>query len=655
MPEQSNLESMLELFYFETSQYLSQLEESIINGEKSNNFSDAVIDEIFRIMHNIKSSAAMMSFPNISSLAHNMEDLFFYLREEKPKKVNYSTVSDLVLDGVDFIKVELEKIKSGDDADGDNSYLIAGIKDFLTALKQTGTSVNNFMAVVYFEEGCEMENIRAFNIIHQLNDFAQEVQYTPEDIMENDHSIEIIKDQGFKIVFKTDHTLEEMQDFFYGTSFVRDLKIVVLDHGEKINQLNQPQKNLCAENLNPPKERAAEKFSKKTANTSQHMISVNVEKLDMLMDLVGELVIVEAMVTQNPDLKELELKNFKKASRQLRKITGEVQDIVMSIRMVPLAITFQKMNRIVRDMSKKLNKDVVLEIMGEETEVDKNIIEQISDPLMHLIRNAVDHGLESNEERTKKGKTEQAKVVIEAKNAGGDVLISVKDNGKGLDKEKILKRAKENGLLHKAENELTDKEIFNLIFLPGFSTKENATEFSGRGVGMDVVTKNIENIGGSVLIDSIPNVGTTITLKIPLTLAIISGMNIQVGKSCYTIPITTIRESIRARGQQIITDPNGNEMIMVRGQCYPIIRLHEFFNAKTDVTDLREGIIIMIENDEKTTCLFADALLGEQQVVVKALPSYIKKIRGLAGCTLLGDGSISLILDTAGFFVTHLN
>ncbi|MBP2661638.1 MAG: chemotaxis protein histidine kinase-like protein, partial [Firmicutes bacterium] len=234
------------------------------------------------------------------------------------------------------------------------------------------------------------------------------------------------------------------------------------------------------------------------------MISVNVAKLDTLMDLVGELVVAEAMVIQNPDLRGLSLNNFAKAVRQLEKITGEMQDIVMSIRMLPLAATFQKMNRIIRDMCKKLGKEVQLELVGEETEVDKNIIEHISDPLMHIIRNAVDHGIESGEERIAAGKPANGKVTLEAKHDGSDVVILIKDDGRGLNRDKILKRARDNGLLHKPENEMTDKEIYSFIFAPGFSTNDKVTEFSGRGVGMDVVTKNITSIGGMVGVDSIP-------------------------------------------------------------------------------------------------------------------------------------------------------
>jgi len=319
--------------------------------------------------------------------------------------------------------------------------------------------------------------------------------------------------------------------------------------------------------------------------------------------------------------------------------------------MVPLSVTFNKMHRIVRDMCKRLDKDVHLEIIGEETEVDKNIIEHISDPLMHLVRNSIDHGIEQPQERLALGKPRTGTITLEAINTGSDVQIIVRDDGKGLNKEQILKKARENNLLFKNEEDMSDKEIFNLILLPGFSTKENVTEFSGRGVGMDVVRKNIEKVGGTLFVDSTEGRGTVITLKIPLTLAIIDGMNIKVGRSRYTIPINSIKESFRPKEGDIITDPDGNEMIMVRGQCYLIRRLHKLFMVQTDITKFTDGIILMLDQDEKTVCVFADELLGQQQVVVKALPQYIRnfnKVRGLAGCTLLGDGSISLILDIAG-------
>jgi two-component system chemotaxis sensor kinase CheA len=673
---------MLDIYIFETSQNIEQLEASILSSEKTSSYSQNAINEIFRIMHTIKGSSAMMLFNNISTLAHSIEDLFYYLRERKPQSVDCSMLSDLVLEGVDFIKVELQKIKAGDNTDGDCSMLIRNIEEFLSLLKQQNPSEvdvekppsvqqhyyivpdktaspehrNIFKATIFFEEGCEMENIRAYTVIHNLKELTEEVFFLPSDIIENDDNIQVIREQGFTVYVKVDKSYEEMHAFFMQTVFLKDLEFIQLENDEELKIFDTSKKMVVHEKqVKVPQiveiKEAAQAGKDIQPAVAQSIISVNVAKLDKLMDLVGEMVIAEAMVTQNPDLKGLDLENFQKAARQLHKITSEIQDMVMSIRMVPLSTTFHKMHRIVRDMSKKLGKEVHLELVGEETEVDKNIIEHISDPLMHLIRNAIDHGVEPMEDRKVIGKPKVGTITLEAKNAGSDVLVIVKDDGKGLNKEKILQRARENELLTKPENEMTEKEIYALIFLPGFSTKESISEFSGRGVGMDVVTKNLETVGGSVSVDSMEGMGTTITLKIPLTLAIIDGMNVKVGHSRYTIPTISIKESFRPKESDIITDPDGNEMIMVRGQCYPIFRLHERYEVKTEITHFTEGILIMVEQDEKSYCIFADELLGQQQVVVKTLPNYIKntkKIQGLAGCTLLGDGSISLILNVGG-------
>lgn len=676
-------EPMMEMFIFETNNNIEQLESIILNCEKTSCYSQDTVNEIFRIMHTIKGSSAMMLFNDISSLAHSIEDLFFFLRERKPENINYATLSDLVLEGVDFIKVELQKIKSGDNADGDVSILIGNVQDFLELLKEVNPSVeaiiksetlkkqqyyispeniivsskqNLFYAVVCFENGCEMENIRAYTIIHNLMEFTEDILYFPENIIEDDDSVYTIREQGFKLLVKTDKSYDEMLEFLNKTIFLESVKLTQLDDEDQFNQIRKDNvkeveipivKMPQVQNLGARSQVETETQT----STTQSIISVNVLKLDKLMDLVGEMVIAEAMVTQNPDLMGLELENFQKAARQLHKITSELQDVVMSIRMVPLSTTFQKMHRIVRDMSRKLDKEIQLDIIGEETEVDKNIIEHIADPLMHIVRNSIDHGIEATEDRVDKGKSRAGSIILEAKNAGSDVLIIVRDDGRGLNKKKILQRAKDNGLLTKPEDEMTDREIYNQIFHPGFSTKDSITEFSGRGVGMDVVTKNIESVGGSISIDSTEDIGTTITLKIPLTLAIIDGMNVRVGKSRYTIPTTVIKESFRPKECDIIKYPDGSEMIMVRGQCYKILRIHEYYNVQTNVTTFAEGILIMVEQEDESICLFADKLLGQQQVVVKPLPDYIRKVKnvkGLSGCTLLGDGSISLIIDVLG-------
>lgn len=671
-------EPMTEMFIFETEQLLEQLEQIILASEKIQEFASQDINEIFRIMHTIKGSSAMMLYNNISTLAHFIEDLFFFLRENKPASIQFSNLTDLVLKGADFIQTELAKIKAFQTPDADPDHIIKEIGEFLNHLKKLNSisendhdpmqksspaekhkyyiapenpngrpSQKDYKALIFFEEGCQMENIRAFSVIHNLKDLVNDIRYYPENIMD-DEAEEIIRNNGFKILFKTGHPVETIRENLMQAVFLKSLTLEEADKEEEIETFAN--KNTIVPEVTSHKPRQAtpkEETEVQSKTINQSMISVNINKLDKLMDLVGELVTSESMVTQNPDLNGLVLENFGKAARQLKKITGELQDTVMSIRMVPLSATFQKMNRIVRDMSKKLGKSVQLQIIGEQTEVDKNIIEHISDPLMHLIRNAIDHGIEPREVRLSKGKDENGKITLEAKNAGGDVLIIVKDDGKGLDRDKILKKAKENGLVTKPESELSNREIFLFIFLPGFSTKENISEYSGRGVGMDVVSKNIEKVNGSVSVDSIPDEGTVVTIKIPLTLAIIDGMNIRVGKAIYTIPTISIREAFRPVENNVFEDTEGNEMIMIRGQCYRILRLHRLFNISTDVTRVHEGILIMAESDNKTICIFADELLGEQQVVVKGLPGYINKVKGLAGCTILGNGDISLILDVA--------
>jgi two-component system chemotaxis sensor kinase CheA len=688
MSEQYSNEPLLDMFLFETTQLIEQLEQLVLNSEKeSNHLTEDGINEVFRIMHTIKGSSAMMMFNDLSKLAHTMEDIFYYIREEKPEILDFLELSDLVLDGVDFIKGEVEKIRNGENSEGDSSSLIHIMEQFLNKLKENNmpddlkkeigscdtkiqsdlcqnqiydhTYCNAFKAVIYFEDGCEMENLRAYTIIRNLNTITDQVSYVPEDIIDNDETAEIIRREGFCIYIKSDYSYDAMNDFLIQTDFLKSLELCQLENEEEIKSFFEKKPPELADQDNKEAEVSKpdilEKDSihkdMKAASVSQNIISVSVAKLDKLMDLAGEMVISEAMVIQNPDLSGLELDNFYKAARQLNKITVEMQDMVMSIRMVSLSATFNKMNRIVRDMCKKLKKDVKLEIIGGDTEVDKNIIEHISDPLMHLVRNCVDHGIEALDERLAKGKQKTGTVTLEAKNSASDVLIIVKDDGSGLDRDRILKKAKENKLLTKSEKDMTDKEVFNLILLPGFSTTEEITEFSGRGVGMDVVAKNIEAVGGSLYIDSAPDKGTQITLKIPLTLAIIDGMNIKVGSSCFTIPIMSIKQSFRPKDKDIFFDMDNNEMIMVRGQCYPIIRLHKRFGIKTAVTDLKDGIIIMVEHGDYTVCIFTDELLGQQQVVVKTLPEYIqrfKAIKGISGCTLLGDGSISLIIDVAG-------
>ncbi len=328
----------------------------------------------------------------------------------------------------------------------------------------------------------------------------------------------------------------------------------------------------------------------------------------------------------------------------------------MSMRMMPLTNTFQKMKRIVFDASRKLGKDIELEVIGENTEVDKNIIEHISDPLMHLVRNSVDHGIEEDvEDRKAYGKPEKGKITLEAKNEGGKVYICVRDDGKGLNKEKLFDKAMSNGLIDSSKEitDFQDKEIYRFITLPGFSTKEQVTELSGRGVGMDVVVKNIQDIGGRLDIESVEHEGSEMTLIIPLTLAIINGIVVQVENSLFVIETASIKEFVRVSEESLIQEPGGEEYLVLRGECYSFIRLNERYHLSDAHEKIDDGIVVVLEHEGTQVCVLIDKLLQEQEIVVKPIPPYVKKVKGLSGCTQLGDGSIALILDIGGLILSE--
>ena len=677
MVDQIADESMLDMYIFETTQNIKQLEQIVLNSEKLDGFSKNDIDEIFRIMHTIKGSSAMMSFEEVALLAHKMEDLFSFLRENPSQKYDRYMISELMLESADFINNKTEKINGvncGNKNEINADELIIRIDKVVNSIKNNGKislelsplidniqeplsnndkSLNLYTAMIFFEEDCEMENLRAFSLIIHLKEKIEDLSYFPQDLDNNIETVEYIRKKGLNLFFKTNMENDEIENLFSEETFIKDLSVTKHENSQVFEKeiekfingtKNESEKDIINKKTLTPQEATA---SVQKLSVNHGMITVNVSKLDDLMDMIGELVIAESMVINNPDLKGSKLLNFNKAAHQLHKITNELQDLTMSIRMVPLTSIFQKMNRIVRDMTIKLGKEVNLELIGADTEVDKNIIDHLSDPLMHLVRNAIDHGIETLQERMISGKPEKGTVLLEANNESGEIQIFIKDDGKGLNKKKILESAKKKGLLKKPENEMTDKEIFALIFLAGFSTNEKVTEFSGRGVGMDVVIKNVEDLGGRVSVDSTEGKGTQFTIKFPMTLAIIKGMNVRVGESIYTLPITVIKESLKPDNRNIITDPQNREMVLFRGQCHPIIRLHELYGVNSDSKNFNDGIFIMIESDGNIACLFVDELLGENQVVVKPLPNYLKKIVGIAGCTILGDGGISLMLDAS--------
>ena len=375
-------------------------------------------------------------------------------------------------------------------------------------------------------------------------------------------------------------------------------------------------------------------------------IRVDLRKLDSMLDLVGELVIAEAMVTRHSVVRNAENESLERAVHQLRRVASSLQDTATFVRMIPLAPTFRRMTRLVYDLSVKAGKQIDLVLMGEDTEVDRTVIERISDPLVHIIRNAVDHGIELPRERAGLGKSETGRLTIEGHHEGGEVWIVITDDGRGLNKAMILEKAISRGLISGNGSELTDNQIYHFIFEPGFSTASKVTDISGRGFGMDVVKKNIEKLSGRIDIRTRPGEGTAVVLRIPLTLAIIDGMLISSGGNRYIIPLLSIRESLRPDLSQIFSTPDGQEVIKLREELIPIVKLDEIFSRVKNTRNLGDGILMIVEGEYgDVVALFADELLGQQETVIKGLSGWLKKSRGVSGCTILGDGEVGLILD----------
>ncbi|MCB1915281.1 MAG: chemotaxis protein CheW [Rhodocyclaceae bacterium] len=375
-------------------------------------------------------------------------------------------------------------------------------------------------------------------------------------------------------------------------------------------------------------------------------IRVSVEKVDQMINLVGELVITQAMLTQSAEgLDPVVYERLMNGLVQLERNTRDLQESVMSIRMLPISVVFSRFPRVVRDVSKKLGKHVELKTIGEGTELDKGLVERISDPLTHLIRNSLDHGIESPERRRAAGKAETGTITLKAYHQSGNIVIEVGDDGAGLNREKILSKARERGL--ETSESMSDSEVWQLIFEPGFSTADQVTDVSGRGVGMDVVKRNIASMGGRVDIDSMGGVGTRMTVRLPLTLAILDGMSVGVGDETYIIPLNYVVESLQPGPNMMRSVSGVDSLIQVRGEYLPVISLREYFDVSDACTDWRKGIMVILEADGTKIALFVDQLIGQHQVVIKSLEANYRRVSGISGATIMGDGRVALILDAA--------
>jgi len=405
--------------------------------------------------------------------------------------------------------------------------------------------------------------------------------------------------------------------------------------------------SLAAKSL--PKVRQSPTGEQALLSPSSGFVKLDTAKLDNLVDLVGELVIAQSMVVQNPDVQMINSLQLVRCLRQLGRITTELQRNAMSLRMVPIRALFQKMNRLVRDLATQQQKQVQLVLEGEETELDRNIVEKLSDPLVHMIRNAIDHGLENSDDRVANGKSELGMIRLTAAHQRGGIVIRIQDDGKGLDRRRILAKAIDRGLV-KADATLTESEIFSLIFQAGFSTAEKVTDLSGRGVGMDVVRRNIENLRGKVEIQSRPGQGTTFTILLPLTLAIIDGLLVGVGGERYIIPTLSVRESFKPPPGTVKTIQGRGEVVSVRGRQTPLLRLGHYLGRTSRAVKPEDGIVVVVESGDAARGLLVDELLGKQEVVIKSLGHAFGQQNLLAGGAVLGDGWVGLILDVDTLF-----
>jgi len=574
-------------FLTESSDHLDDVESKILQLEESPENTD-IINNIFRPIHSMKGSAGFLGMKDIGKVSHELETLLDEARKGKLKIT--PEIIEILYEGIDILKKLREIVaKKVDDKD----------------------------AV------CDEINYQQL-----LSEIASALQH-----INNQDSAHARKPLGQILVESGDVSEEQLEAALHEQK--KHLGEILVEKG-----ITTPDKV-----ENALKIQAAS--GKKTAET----VKVDTQKLDNLVNLVGELVIANALISETLGaISDGASKNFS----QFKKIVKDMQDQVMSMRMVPLKSTFQKMARLVRDVSTKAGKKVRLEVAGEETELDKTVIEEIGDPLVHIIRNSIDHGIEPHDDRIAKGKPAEGLVRLNAFHKGGNIVIEIEDDGRGLCRDKILKKAIEKGLVEENAS-LTDQQIYGLIFAAGFSTAEKITDISGRGVGMDVVKKNVERLRGKVEISTVEGKGTKISIKLPLTLAIIDGMVVQVGDEKYVVPMLSIEESIRPNKENISTVQQRGELLNVRGDLLPIVRLHNLYNVKPKRTNPWEALILVVEGEGQRCGILVDDLLGQQQIVIKSLGEQFRNVKGVSGSAILGDGRVSLILDVSGIMNIALN
>jgi two-component system chemotaxis sensor kinase CheA len=674
-----------QVFFEESFEGLDIMESGLLDMEPGQADSEE-INAIFRAAHSIKGGAGTFSFMDVANFTHIMETLLDEMRDGR-RQITAQAI-DVLLKSVDVLRHMLNACQDDEEIDqavvavqkAELERILSGSgDDAASAAQQQTTAQAEAVPETKAEEqivGWKIvfnphDNILRtgndpYRIIRELSELGDiEVQCDTAQMPE----MELYEVEDFYLSWeiKLNKAVEQqtINDIFDWVEDECDMAIVPITEGGSVvvvdtapavaetiqpatgaQSLEETAQDEPAEAL-PAKAKPVAKAAKSgAAKGGGGSIRVDTAKIDSLINMVGELVITQSMLGMlGEGFNMSRVEKLIEGLGQLERHTRELQESVMQIRMLPISFTFSRFPRLVHDLSTKMGKSIELEMIGEDTEVDKTVIEKIGDPLVHLVRNSLDHGIEMPAERSAAGKPETGKIQLIASHKGGNIVIEIRDDGRGLNRDKILEKALEKGVISDATN-LSDKQIYELIFEAGFSTADQVSDVSGRGVGMDVVRRNINELGGGIEIESDPGKGSAIIIRLPLTLAILDGQSIKVGEETYIVPLVSIIESIQVRADMVNMVAGKGETFKLRDEYLPVIRLHEVFgieNPKT--TNISEGLLVVVEGDGSKCGLFVDDLLGQHQVVIKSLQTNYKKVEGASGATILGDGSVALILD----------
>jgi len=627
-----------QVFYEETAEHLVAMEELLLNLDVASPDSEE-LNAIFRAVHSIKGGAGTFGFDKLTKVAHVFETVLDKVR--KGELGLEGEMIDLFLEGGDVLNEVLTGYREEVEIDMASSESITErLQAVLGGSQKAEAPAKKTKAKAKPKPKAKAKaKAKA----------KKALKKKPEETTESKSEEEV--DPGFGFFDDAPKVLESVSEnepsegaeepgFGFFDEEVAEVE-AVSDHSDALEETikSAPPSRQAK---SPAAKSRLERPSKAQAEATS--IRIGVEKVDQLFNQVGEIVITQAMLAQTAShLDPAIFEQLENGLAQLERNTRDLQESVMAIRMVPIRMVFSRFPRLVRDMKKAFSKELELTMIGEETEIDKGFIEKLSDPLTHLLRNSFDHGIEAPETRKAAGKNPTGTIVLAASHQGGNVVIEVKDDGAGLNRERILAKAADQGIA--VPEGISDQEVWNLIFAPGFSTAKKVSDISGRGVGMDVVKKNVQAMGGTVEIESEAGVGSRFIIRLPLTLAIIEGMVVQVGKEVYILPITSIVESMRPQTSEIKTIMGKGELVNMRGEYLPIIRLYELFGTHSEVTDPTKGVLAVIESEGGRVAVLVDELLGQQQVVIKSMESNYEKVKGIAGATILGDGHVAFILD----------